>query len=215
MIQKYAGITCGCLAALLCALPAAAQNTNKFGFNVGGGFTEPVKQMDGRLNTGFNLNAGAGVNFTPYLGIMGEFGFNDLGLSPSTLATEGVPSGTSRIYSVTLNPIVRFHPHGRFDAYVIGGGGFYRRTVEFTQPAVANVPFFDPFLGGFVGVPVATNQVLASFSQNKAGLNIGGGIEVRVRGDSNAKFYAESRYHYIFTTPVRTTVVPVTFGFRW
>jgi hypothetical protein len=36
----------------------------------------------------------------------------------------------------------------------------------------------------------------------------------RVKADSNAKFFAESRYHYVFTSPIRTTVWPVTFGFR-
>ena len=36
--------------ALLLALPAAAQNSNKLTFNVGGGFTEPVKDTDGRVD---------------------------------------------------------------------------------------------------------------------------------------------------------------------
>jgi hypothetical protein len=62
---------------------------------------------------------------------------------------------------------------------------------------------------------VATNFVLGSFTQNKGGLNIGGGISRRIRGESSASFFAEARYHYLFTTPVRTTVLPVTFGFRW
>ena len=47
------------------------------------------------------------------------------------------------------------------------------------------------------------------------GLNIGGGVSMRLRGDSNVKFFAEARYHYIFTNPIRTTVLPVTFGLRW
>jgi hypothetical protein len=77
------------------------------------------------------------------------------------------------------------------------------------------VTVFDPFLFGFVNVPVAANQVLGSFTQNKGGWNVGGGVSFRVKEDSNAKIYAESRYHYIYTTPFRTTVLPVTFGFRW
>ena len=39
--------------------------------------------------------------------------------------------------------------------------------------------------------------------------------EIRVKGDSNVKIFAEARYHYIYTTPIRTTLLPVTFGFRF
>ena len=63
------------------------------------------------------------------------------------------------------------------------------------------------------GIPA--NEGLGSFTQNKGRLNVGGGISVRLKGDSTTSFYAESRYHYIYTTPSRTTVLPVTFGFRW
>lgn len=208
-------IAAGCLAGLVLAQPSAAQNTNRFAFNVGGGFTEPVRDSDGRMNVGFNLGAGAGVNFVPWLGLMAEFGFNHLNLSDRTLARAGVPDGDARIYSVTLNPILHFNPRGRFDAYVIGGGGYYRRSVDYTQPGVGTASFFDPFFGTFFPALVPTTQVLATFIQNKGGLNIGGGISVRVRGDSNAKFYAEARYHHMFTTPVPTNYLPVTFGFRW
>src|SRR2546430_5565582 len=45
----------------------------------------------------------------------------------------GAPQGSARMYSLTANPIVRLNPRGRCDAYVVGGGGFYRRTIEFTE----------------------------------------------------------------------------------
>ena len=191
-----------------------AQNTNKFAFSAGGGFTEPVKQSDGRFDTGFHFGAGAGYNFHPNFGLMGEFGFNHLGVSSRVLNSVGAPDGSGRIYSLTLNPIVHFNPKGKFDVYAIGGGGYYRRTVEFTQPGVQTVTAFDPFFG-FYPATIGTNVVLGSFSQNKAGLNIGGGVSMRLKGDSNTKFFAEARYHYIYTSPVRTAVLPVTFGLRW
>ena len=213
MHQKYL-LTVVSAAGLFLAAPSFAQNMNRFTFNAGAGFTEPVKHSDGRLDIGWNANVGAGINFVPWLGTIVEFGFNDMGLSDRTLENAGVPGGTARIYSLTLNPVVHLHPHGRFDAYLVGGGGYYRRTIEFTQPTVATVTGFDPFYG-FFPIDVPATEVLASFVQNKGGLNIGGGISVRVKGDSNLKFYAETRYHYIYTTPVRTTMLPVTFGFRW
>ncbi len=214
-MKRVLNTTICLLVGALLAGPAAAQTTSRFNFHLGGGFTEPVRYTDGRLHTGFNVGAGAGVNFVPQLGVMAEFGFNQLGLSQSVLSTAGVPGGDARIYSVTLNPIVHLNPRGRFDVYGVGGGGFYRRTIEFTAPTVTTVTAFDPFYGIFFPAQVPATAVLSSFTQNKSGLNIGGGVSVRVRADSNTKLYAESRYHYIYTSPVRTTVLPVTFGLRW
>jgi len=116
-------------------------------------------------------------------------------LSGSALSAAGAPAGSTRIYSLTLCPIFRFNPRGRFDAYAIGGGGYYRRTIEFTQPTIGTVTAFDPFYGVFFPVAVPANTVLGSFTQNKGGLNIGGGITARIRGDSNTKFFVEARYH--------------------
>ena len=204
-----------CIAGLIVAWPAAAQPTSRFNFNLGGGWTEPMRYSGRRMDRGFNMNFGAGVNFAPQVGVIGELGYNRLGLTSTALAAAGVPSGGMRLLSVTLNPIIRFNPHGRMDAYLVGGGGFYRRTIEFTEPTISTVTVFDPFYGVFYPAAIPANNVLGSFVQNRGGLNAGAGVSVRVRGDSNTKFYAEARYHYAFTSPVRTTVLPVTFGFRW
>jgi len=215
-MKRLIGNTAICsVTALLLALPAAAQNTNKFTFNVGGGFTEPVRDTGERVDRGYNVNVGAGVNFVPAFGVIGEFGYNSLGVANTVLNAVGAPNGDARIYSLTVNPIVRFNPNGRFDFYAIGGGGYYRRTVEFTEPTTAVITAFDPFWGVFFPLAVPANSVLGSFTQNKGGWNAGAGITIQLKGDSNAKFFAESRYHYIYTTPIRTSILPVTFGFRW
>ena len=207
--------TAACLMTLLLAGPSAAQIPGKFAFNVGGGFTQPVVHTENRANTGFNFHAGAGMNFIPHFGVSAEFGYNHLNLSDSVLTAVGVPGGNAHIFSVTLQPTVHLNPHGRFGAYLTGGGGFYRRTIDFTAPTVDTVTLFDPFFGVFFPAAVPATAVLASFTQNKGGINIGGGVEARVKADSNAKIYAEAKYHYLYTSPVRTTILPVTFGFRW
>jgi opacity protein-like surface antigen len=209
----FIGTIC-CAAGLVLAQPSVAQTTNKFTFNVGAGFTEPVRNY-GRLDVGFNFVAAGGANLTPHFGVLAEFGYNQLGVTSRALSVIGAPDGASRIYSVTLNPIVHFNPHGRFDAYVVGGGGFYRRTIEFTEPTIATATFFDPFYGVFYPAAVPANTVLGSFTQNKGGLNIGMGLEGRLREDGQTKFFAEARYHYIYTSPRATKMLPVTFGFRW
>jgi hypothetical protein len=111
--------------------------------------------------------------------------------------------------------MVHLVPRGRFDAYIIGGGGYYRRTIEFTEPSSAVATVFDPFYGIFIPVEFPTTNVLGSFSQNKMGLNLGAGVAVRLGEDSRSTIFAESRYHYIYTSPIRTSILPVTFGFRW
>src|SRR5437870_3521674 len=82
----------------------------------------------------------------------------------------------------------------RATPYIVGGGGYYRRTVEFTQPTTEIITAFDPFYG-FFPAAVPANIVLGSFTQNKGGLNGGAGVSVRIRGDSSASFFAEARYH--------------------
>ena len=207
--------TCVCtLAGLFLASPSFAQRDNKLGFHVNGGFTEPAGPSNSRVDRGFNLGAGVGLNATPRFGIQLDFDYNQLGLKSTLLNSVGVPDGEARLYSVTLNPIVHLNPHGAFDAYLVGGGGFYHRTVEFTVPTVTTITAFDPFFG-FFPLDVPANQVVGSYEQNKGGLNIGAGVAFRVKADSNAKIFAESRYHYVYTSPIRTTVWPVTFGFRW
>ena len=215
MRSKIAYFALSGVAALLFVSPATAQNEHKLTFHFGAGFTQPVHYTSNHLDTGFHITTGGGYNFTPDLGILGEFGFNQLGVSSNVLTSLAVPNGSMRIYSVTANPIVHLNPHGRFDAYVIGGGGFYRRTIELTEPSIVTVPAYEPFLGVFFPMAISLNNVVASFTQNKGGLNIGGGLTVRVREDSEAKFFVETRYHHVFTNPKTTNLFPVTFGCRW
>src|SRR5690242_11182237 len=108
--KAYRNTAC-LLAALSMAASAAAQTTSKFAFNVGGGFTEPVVHLENRANTGFNITAGGGMNFTPHFGVSAEFGYNRLDLSDNILSAVGVPGGNAHIYSVTLEPTVHLNPH--------------------------------------------------------------------------------------------------------
>ena len=197
----------------LSVAPAFSETPLTFSF--GGGPTVPGKYAGRNFNTGFNFKAGAGIHPIRAVGVMAEFGFNRLGLTSGALSRVGVPDGSGRIYSATLNPMVHLNPKGRFDVYLIGGGGYYRRTVEFTQPSSAIATAFDPFYGILFPVEIATTTVLGSYTQNRGGINAGAGVAVRFQDDKRASFFAESRYHYIFTSPVRTAYIPVTLGFRW
>ncbi len=85
-------------------------------------------------------------------------------------------------------------------------------------PGIGHARSSSPPTGGQLLASIG-GSVLASaegsLTQNKGGLNIGGGGSMRLRGESSASLFSETRYHYLFTSPVRTTVLPVTFGFGW
>ena len=198
--------------AVLLAGVLAAQETPRFAFNIGGGFTQPVGNTGRHLDTGWNVDTGAGYNFSSHVGVMAQFNYNSFGINSATLNNLGFPDGQVRFWSVTLDPIVHLNPKGPVDFYLIGGGGLYHRTQEFTQPTVAVVTGFDPFFG-FFPVAVSANQVLASYSVNKPGVNGGAGVSFGTKW--HAKFYGEARYHRMFIGNFHTDVLPVTFGLRW
>ncbi len=203
-----------CLGALALARPSAAQGL--FTGKIGGGFTEPVWDIGNRLNRGWNVTAGAGVNLTRegHVGVLGEFNYNRFGLSNGALNAANVPGGDMSLWSFTANPRVRLNPRGKVDFYLIGGGGVYHRTIDFTAPGFSNITAFDPFFGILFPATISTTQVLASRSNTKGGLNGGAGFEIKL-GQGNAKFFGEARYHHMYTRPTATTFVPVTFGFSW
>lgn len=196
------------------SIAAFAQEGHHWNANIGGGFTQPVGRLDNRVDMGWNVKGGVGWNFNDYVGAVAEFQYNGFGLSGNYLSQIAVPDGNARVWSATLNPVVRVNPRGPVGMYLIGGGGFYQRTVEFTQPSSAPVTIFDPWFGGFYNTLVPANQVLGSFTQNKAGVNGGVGFTFGLPR-TTGKFFAEARYHYVFTNPTPTRYIPVTFGFRW
>ena len=193
-------------------LPAFAQFSNFTGF-VGGGFTTPVNPIGSRIDTGWNITAGAGYNVNHHFGMMLDFIYTENGINRRFLDQVQAPDGTTRVWGFTLDPIVHVTQEGPVDFYVTGGGGIYHRTVEYTQPVVSQGIFFDPWWG-FYPAAFGTNQVIGSYGQYKGGINGGVGMSFKL-GSSKVKAFAEARYHHIYTRAVGTDIIPVTFGFRW
>lgn len=192
---------------------SSAQETPRFAFNAGGGFTETLGATARRIDPGWNLDAGAGYNFHPYVGLMLQFNYNQLDINTATVNALGFPAGNVRQWALTLDPVIHTNPRGPVDVYFIGGGGLYQRRQEFTQPTTVAVTGFDPYFGFYqVGLPA--NQVLASYTLNKPGVNGGMGIAFGTKW--HVKFYGEARYHRMFLGNNRhTDLLPVTFGLRW
>jgi len=197
------------------ALASAQDNgpLHRWTFNVGAGPTAAVGTMHGRLNTGWNFNGGAGINVSNPFAVMLDFGYNTFGISDQALTQLNEPDGNARIYSVTIDPMLRIGYDHRIGAYIIGGAGWYRRTVEFTQPTTAVVPFFDPWFGYFGQAAIPADVVIGSRTIDTGGANIGAGFTVGMAG--GAKFYTEARYHWMNAGTHNTTILPITLGVRW
>ena len=198
---------------LLMAGVLSAQEVSRFGFDLGAGFTQSVGNTGRNLDTGWNIQGGAGYNFSPYFGAKVQLDYNQMGINSTTLNNLGFPGGNVGIFSATLDPVVHLNPHGHFRVYLIGGGGLYHWNQEFTAPTVSTVTGFNPFFG-FFPVAVPTTAILSSYSVNKPGVNAGMGIELGSKW--HGKFFAEARYNHIFLgNNQHADYVPVTFGFRW
>ncbi len=194
-------------------LPASAQSERPVSFNVGGGFTPTVGALSQRLDNGWNMGGGVAYNVRPSFSLGAQFMYNALGVSRTLLNAAGAPNGDANVWSITAQPRLQL-PFSKLKPYVVGGVGYYRRTVHFTQPAVQQVAFFDPFLGILFPGVVGTNQVLGTITRSGIGGNLGGGFAFGV-GRGGAQIFTEARYHYANTGRTPTGMIPVTIGLRF
>ncbi|GGG97343.1 hypothetical protein [Silvibacterium dinghuense] len=205
----------------------------------GAGFTAPVGNTtnfstadiyNGYLSPnqtfGYNINVGGGWNFTKRFGALLEYSWNRNKIPGSytealynieDLGSYGYTSlsGNVNTWSFTIDPIFYLPFSKKNGAYVTGGGGFYRKVTNFTEPVTECYYYcYD------VGVTVA------HYSSNQGGLNLGVGFYRKVFGeDSNAKLYAEARYVWVdspgpsasnyYNGSGTESLIPVTFGIRF
>jgi hypothetical protein len=185
--------------------------------SAGAGLTTITGFDAGKLDHGANIQVGGGHFFNRYFGVTGNFMFNQLGITRSELNALNQPDGGARVYSITVDPTVRFPLGKGWTAYLLGGGGYLRRTVEFTRPTLAQTFIFDPWWGYFGPGLVPVNQILGSVTSNSGAIDVGGGLNIPLPGTSSkgVHLYVESRYFHGFTSNSNTTLVPITFGIRW
>jgi hypothetical protein len=197
----------GCFG-LFCMGTMNAQEVSHFSFELGGGFTQTVGNTGRYLNDGWNLQGGVGYNFSPYIGVMGELGYTQLGFNGATLGNLGYPGGGVNVLSATIDPIVHLTPRSHFDLYAIGGGGLYHWAENFSAPTGGVTPFAT---GSF---PLVVPNAGDEYSVNKPGFNAGMGVALGTKW--HGKVFAEARYVHIFlNNGERGDYIPVTFGFRW
>jgi Outer membrane protein beta-barrel domain len=189
------------------------QESSKFTFEVGAGFTESLGSTRTVLaKTGWNIEGGAGYRITKDFGVNLDVAYNSFGINGFTLGEIGVPGGNVNIFSATVDPIYHFAPFHHINAYVTGGGGFYHQYQDLTEPTLVNTFYGNPFFGFYPGAGVGT-AVLSSYSVNKPGYDLGGGFEVGTK--YHGKIFAEAKYNHMFNSDSHTDYIATTFGFRW
>jgi hypothetical protein len=182
--------------------------------SIAGGLTKVTGSDAGRLDFGGNLQVAGGHFFTRSFGITGAFQFNQLGITRGELNRLNQPDGGARAYTLTFDPTVRFPVGHGVTAYLLAGGGYLRRTVEFTQPTVAQTVIFDPWWGYFGPALIPVNQILGSVTSKSGAIDVGGGINAPLaRG--GVRLFVEARYVHGFTSNSNTSIVPIMFGVRW
>jgi len=211
------GVRCTYAAVMYCAYlsSASAQNYN---LNLGGGAGFPISSTADLANTSYNLVAGAGPNLTTHLRMNAEFMFHGLPVQQSVINQLGVSNVKGRFYSLSANLILGTSIGGGKTAYVIGGAGWYRRTLEaketVLQAGTKCAPVWAWWNVQCVDGIFPTEVTVGSRTSSAPGFNVGGGLCFRL-WDSSANFYTELRYHRAFTRGFDTSVLPLTFGVRW
>ena len=219
--------------------PAAAAGQNNAGnanntgivhrltFEGGFGANPPAGSNQKQYITwGYNLTIGGGYQFSQHLSAMLEYQFIRDKLPGKLIAETGAQGGNAHIWSLTVDPVFDLFPKATNDLYAVGGGGFYRKVTNFTDPEPSQ--YCTYFYCGTTYV----NQTVGHFSSNQGGWSVGGGYIHRMGGmygDSRMKLFAEVRYLEVLTPPVTTQpnglgttavgadtkLIPITLGVRW
>jgi opacity protein-like surface antigen len=226
---------------MVAAAPAAAQDYKPVDVNIGFGWIFPTSDIKNDFNAGWNGAIGATFNFSPHLGIQAEYMYAHMNGPERTISvvsnpiagavSNGLIESNHQMHVGTFNLVYKAQSSDRpIGGYVLGGGGIYHRIVQLTSPSVGYTTVCDPYW--YVCYPgyVAIDTIIGDRSSNDFGIDIGGGVTF----GHEAKFYVESRYHYVFgktinasNTPIAgatacanscstsASYFPLTFGLRW
>lgn len=226
---------------LTTAMPALAQD-RPFGMNLGGGWIFPTGEIGERFDTGWNGTIGGTFYFNPQLGFQAEYMYGRLGgpdkvinvsPSPGGAVSPGLIESNHQMHVGTFN-LVYSPTSGQSGSspvgfYALGGVGIYHRLVQLTTPSVGYATICDPYWLVCYPTLVEVDRIIGDRSSNDFGINLGAGVTF----GTDAKFYIETRWHYVYgptvTAPAgapagtacasgcstNASYFPLTFGVRW
>ncbi len=210
---------------LLVAATASAQGAYNYSymrkgtFAIGGGFNAPVGKTADYLNSSGTMMIAAGRNLNRRLTIEAEWTHNWLAVAPEVIQRAQSDSIQfddvhASMWSITLNGIYRLNDSRDITPWVIGGVGYYKRTLQLTQTAYYYYPpVWDPWWGWVDGGWGPGEAVAGERSDAVVGFNVGAGIDFAIEND--AKLFLDVRYHHADTHGVKMDVIPIQAGIRW
>jgi len=212
-----------CLLGAVLLIPLRAQDPElqMLTFNVGGGLSIPINPTGRYLGVNGSAGTGLGANFNKHNSIEGDFMWS--GLSPALSLVHPInwPTGSFNLYSVTGN--YRFHidslADSAFGIYLIAGGGWYYRHTSIDKkyivpPLTVCQPIYNWWGLACDSSGYVQSVTIVSRGTSAGGLDGGVGFTIRLPSPG-WKFFVESRYNYAWSNFIPTTLVPVTFGFRF
>jgi hypothetical protein len=203
---------------------AAAQD-RRVHFNIGGGPTFPLGEVDERFQMGWGPALGVGFDISPRIGAQFEYAYRLFELEEDRQV--GLLSADHSLHQLDFNFVGSLTaPDSNIHAFVIAGPGMYHRTFAITRYEGSSY-ICDPYL--YVCGTYPIESIVGERSSWDFGVNVGAGVGFRFEG---VEFYIESRYHYVWgpeitpsgtlpagapTGPLSTnsSYWPLTFGFRF
>jgi opacity protein-like surface antigen len=206
------------VAALMAAMPTAAQDVKPIQLSIGGGWTGVYGPAKDHIGGAGNFTLGVVFNVNPIISLQGEYAWN--GAKKKLINGETVPTnpcvgcaGTPTPFYADgnmqygdFNVLVHAPTHGKAQPYGIIGAGVYYRPVNITTPGVGYTTVCDPWWYVCYPALVSVDQVVASRSSTDFGMNFGGGVNFKV--SQHASFYVEVRYHYVWGPTISSGNVP-------
>jgi len=212
--------------------------STKIAFMAGAGLNVPVGNAARDYTPSWTISAGAGINLNRTFGILGEFHYDHMGVTSGAIDYEynnllewieqnGYdPSelagfdANAHVLSLSINPIINFSDqNSRLGAYVTGGGGWYRKSTNFTLPTAqtgCNYYYCSTFY---------TTYNFDSYTSDTFGWNAGFGLTYKLSDFSSERLFVDARYHwapfkngnaeFFPFNAQHTGYIPVTVGIRF
>lgn len=166
---------------------------------------------------------GGGYRFNKHLSLLAEYTFNHFDI-PETVVTDvsqgvdvsNIAAGHVHLWSITLIPTYDIFQRESFAAYVLGGGGLYRKYMLFQASPCSFTCTPD-------GSEASPFSDAGRYTNNAGGIEGGLGISQALTQERTIKLFAEVRYVWVdnptagpaSSGEVRTSYLPITAGIRW